>query len=44
LWIDKAKQAYEDLKQVVTHAPVLILPDFSFVLKVGASSMGIGAI
>ncbi|MCH93889.1 enzymatic polyprotein, partial [Trifolium medium] len=45
-WSESAHQAFSTLKQAITSAPVLILPNFSqpFVLETDASSIGIGAV
>lgn len=45
-WTSTATQAFEALKQVLTTAPVLHLPDFAlrFVVDTDASAVGIGAV
>ena len=44
-WSDKALVAFNQLKEVVTHPPVLALPDFSkpFTIECDALSCGLGA-
>ncbi|KAJ8762999.1 hypothetical protein K2173_023204 [Erythroxylum novogranatense] len=44
-WTQDAAEAFEHLKQSLSHAPVLRLPDFSqsFVIECDASGSGIGA-
>ena len=46
VWTDSQDQAFLALKQALTTAPVLALPDFSrpFVVETDASGTGIGAI
>ena len=45
-WDDKATQAFDKLKEVVTQLPVLVLPDFQkeFTVETDASGTGIGAV
>ena len=45
-WSLQCEQAFDDLKQRLTSAPILALPDFSnqFVLDTDASDVGIGAV
>ena len=44
-WTDQADQAFQNLKQAVSHPSILALPDFSqsFVVKCDASGFGIRA-
>lgn len=46
VWNEAATQAFEDLKKLMTSAPVLALPDFSkeFIVEADASGDGIGAV
>jgi hypothetical protein len=45
-WTDQHLQSFEALKQAITSAPVLVLPDFAqpFVLETDASGTGVGAV
>ncbi|KAG0864642.1 hypothetical protein G6F15_013047 [Rhizopus arrhizus] len=45
-WTDKATQAFEQLKKLLTTAPVLARPDFNkqFILVTDASKLGLGCI
>ena len=46
VWSTECCQAFEELKQKLTTAPVLAYPDFGreFILETGASMQGIGAV
>ena len=46
LWGPKAELAFAKLKEAMTHAPVLRLPDFTqdFLIETDASNYGIGAV
>lgn len=44
-WTEEAREAFEILKETMTRAPALRLPDFSkpFILEAGTCGVGIGA-
>ena len=46
IWKDDCQQAFDELKDRLTKAPVLIYPDFSerFILETDASGVGLGAV
>ena len=46
LWGPKVELAFAKLKEAMTHAPVLHLPDFTrdFVIEIDASNYGIGVV
>ncbi len=46
MWTDECEQSFEELKRMLTCAPVLAFADFTkpFVLEVDASHQGLGAI
>lgn len=46
LWNDRAEVAFQQLKQMMTKAPVLALPNFNgrFVVEADASNVGMGAV
>ena len=46
LWTDSQQQAFLEIKQKMTTAPVLAMPNFAapFVLEADASGLGIGAV
>ena len=46
MWIPQCKDAFFELKKVLTSAPVLVLPNFraKFVLDTDASDDGLGAV
>ena len=46
LWREDADEAFNKLKNVITQAPVLTLPDFSkpFTLEIDASEIGVGVV
>ena len=43
-WNEEAKKCFEDLKEVMSNAPILATPDFTkpFVIECNASGFGIG--
>ena len=45
-WNDAAESAFNQLKEVVSHPPILALPDFTkpFIIDCDASGVGLGAI
>ena len=46
VWKDDCQQAFDELKDRLTKAPVLVYPDFSerFILETDASGVGLGAV
>ena len=44
-WSPEAQRAFDDIKKLITHAPVLAYPDYKrqFVLDTDASDVGTGA-
>ncbi|KAE8183042.1 hypothetical protein CF336_g8321, partial [Tilletia laevis] len=46
VWGERERAAFDDIRQAITHAPVLARPDFDkpFVLAVDASKMGLGGV
>ena len=45
-WTDVAKATFHQLKEAVSHPPVLALPDFTkpFIIECDASGVGLGAV
>jgi hypothetical protein len=45
-WSIQAEESFNQLKQAMTHAPALALPDLSkpFIIECDASGLGIGAV
>ena len=43
-WIEKCDKAFIELKEVFTHAPILVTPDWTkpFILQTDASAFGLG--
>ena len=46
LWTDSCQHAFEQIKALLTHAPVLLAPNFDnpFLLAIDASDTGAGAV
>jgi hypothetical protein len=46
LWTEEAQQAFDTLKQAMSHTPILALPDFTqpFWIETDACAIGIGAV
>ena len=42
LWTEAAEQAFEQVKALITQAPILRLPDFGKVFKVACDALGVG--